>query len=141
VSPSLFLSANIQAFIDTAKEIYRKIQEGVFDINNEVIIIFSVVYARLTESNWVLSTHRVLQILPEEMLQVDWVDPVDAVEQHVNKEIYQDDVFLFFLIEDLDPARESAYVKPARFNLFHSMLVYQLHFHKCSILSVLCFLC
>lgn len=25
-----------QAFINTAKEIYQKIQEGVFDINNEV---------------------------------------------------------------------------------------------------------
>jgi hypothetical protein len=31
-------AANVEeAFIDTAKEIYRKIQEGVFDINNEVI--------------------------------------------------------------------------------------------------------
>lgn len=30
-------AANVEeAFIDTAKEIYRKIQEGVFDINNEV---------------------------------------------------------------------------------------------------------
>lgn len=29
-------AANVEeAFIDTAKEIYRKIQEGVFDINNE----------------------------------------------------------------------------------------------------------
>lgn len=27
---------NLQAFINTAKEIYQKIQEGVFDINNEV---------------------------------------------------------------------------------------------------------
>ena len=26
-----------QAFINTAKEIYQKIQEGVFDINNEVM--------------------------------------------------------------------------------------------------------
>lgn len=26
-----------EAFINTAKEIYEKIQEGVFDINNEVI--------------------------------------------------------------------------------------------------------
>lgn len=26
----------LQAFINTAKEIYEKIQEGVFDINNEV---------------------------------------------------------------------------------------------------------
>lgn len=25
----------LEAFIETAKEIYRKIQEGVFDINNE----------------------------------------------------------------------------------------------------------
>lgn len=30
-------AANVEeAFIDTAKEIYEKIQEGVFDINNEV---------------------------------------------------------------------------------------------------------
>ena len=28
-----------QAFINTAKEIYQKIQEGVFDINNDVSII------------------------------------------------------------------------------------------------------
>lgn len=32
-------AANVEeAFIGTAKEIYEKIQEGVFDINNEVII-------------------------------------------------------------------------------------------------------
>lgn len=30
-----FFSFN-QAFINTAKEIYQKIQDGVFDINNEV---------------------------------------------------------------------------------------------------------
>ncbi len=31
-------AANVEeAFINTAKEIYQKIQEGVFDINNEVI--------------------------------------------------------------------------------------------------------
>lgn len=34
--PQIFF---LQAFIDTAKEIYRKIQEGVFDINNEVLFI------------------------------------------------------------------------------------------------------
>lgn len=28
-----------EAFINTAKEIYEKIQEGVFDINNEVILM------------------------------------------------------------------------------------------------------
>lgn len=32
----LFLYFIFQAFINTAKEIYEKIQEGVFDINNEV---------------------------------------------------------------------------------------------------------
>lgn len=33
-------AANVEeAFINTAKEIYEKIQEGVFDINNEVRII------------------------------------------------------------------------------------------------------
>lgn len=31
-------AANVEeAFINTAKEIYEKIQEGVFDINNEVM--------------------------------------------------------------------------------------------------------
>jgi len=36
-------AANVEeAFIDTAKEIYRKIQEGVFDINNEVFYIFDM---------------------------------------------------------------------------------------------------
>lgn len=33
---SSVLSCLFQAFINTAKEIYEKIQEGVFDINNEV---------------------------------------------------------------------------------------------------------
>lgn len=33
-------AANVEeAFINTAKEIYEKIQEGVFDINNEVFDI------------------------------------------------------------------------------------------------------
>jgi len=36
LSLSLSLSLLPQAFINTAKEIYEKIQEGVFDINNEV---------------------------------------------------------------------------------------------------------
>lgn len=39
-------AANVEeAFIDTAKEIYRKIQEGVFDINNEVAIQFYKVFS------------------------------------------------------------------------------------------------
>ena len=33
----------LQAFINTAKEIYQKIQEGVFDINNEVIIQYVII--------------------------------------------------------------------------------------------------
>jgi GTPase SAR1 family protein len=34
-------AANVEeAFINTAKEIYEKIQEGVFDINNEVIVFY-----------------------------------------------------------------------------------------------------
>ena len=34
-------AANVEeAFINTAKEIYEKIQEGVFDINNEVCEMF-----------------------------------------------------------------------------------------------------
>ena len=33
-------AANVEeAFINTAREIYDKIQEGVFDINNEVIYL------------------------------------------------------------------------------------------------------
>lgn len=36
-------AANVEeAFIDTAKEIYRKIQEGIFDINNEVIYLLNL---------------------------------------------------------------------------------------------------
>ena len=31
----------VQAFINTAKEIYQKIQDGVFDVNNEVSCHFS----------------------------------------------------------------------------------------------------
>lgn len=36
-----------EAFINTAKEIYEKIQEGVFDINNEVryIYMFAEIYS------------------------------------------------------------------------------------------------
>ena len=34
-------AANVEeAFINTAREIYDKIQEGVFDINNEVIYFY-----------------------------------------------------------------------------------------------------
>lgn len=36
-------AANVEeAFINTAKEIYEKIQEGVFDINNEVSLFYSI---------------------------------------------------------------------------------------------------
>ena len=36
-------AANVEeAFINTAKEIYEKIQEGVFDINNEVRVPVSL---------------------------------------------------------------------------------------------------
>ena len=36
-------AANVEeAFINTAREIYDKIQEGVFDINNEVYLVYSV---------------------------------------------------------------------------------------------------
>lgn len=38
-------AANVEeAFINTAKEVYEKIQEGVFDINNEVIFFFYIQY-------------------------------------------------------------------------------------------------
>lgn len=40
-------AANVEeAFINTAKEIYEKIQEGVFDINNEVRNIEFEIYTR-----------------------------------------------------------------------------------------------
>ena len=43
-------AANVEeAFINTAKEIYEKIQEGVFDINNEVYIFtFYLIYFKIT---------------------------------------------------------------------------------------------
>ena len=35
---------SLQAFINTSKEIYRKIQDGVFDVSNEVSVsVFKVV--------------------------------------------------------------------------------------------------
>jgi len=38
-------AANVEeAFINTAKEIYEKIQEGVFDINNEVRELYKTVF-------------------------------------------------------------------------------------------------
>lgn len=41
-------AANVEdAFINTAKEIYEKIQEGVFDINNEVSILFILFFCQL----------------------------------------------------------------------------------------------
>lgn len=40
-------AANVEeAFINTAKEIYEKIQEGVFDINNEVCYMTFLYMAR-----------------------------------------------------------------------------------------------
>ena len=37
-------AANVEeAFINTAREIYDKIQEGVFDINNEVYLVYNSV--------------------------------------------------------------------------------------------------
>lgn len=40
IETSARTASNVEkAFIDTAKEIYEKIQEGVFDINNEVQLI------------------------------------------------------------------------------------------------------
>lgn len=33
---ALLLHAVLQAFINTAREIYKKIQDGVFDVSNEV---------------------------------------------------------------------------------------------------------
>lgn len=39
IETSARTASNVEkAFIDTAKEIYEKIQEGVFDINNEVSV-------------------------------------------------------------------------------------------------------
>ena len=47
-------AANVEeAFINTAKEIYDKIQEGVFDINNEVnLLIYNKYFHKLICFNW-----------------------------------------------------------------------------------------
>lgn len=34
---------SLQAFINTAREIYKKIQDGVFDVSNEVCLILGCV--------------------------------------------------------------------------------------------------
>uniref|UniRef100_A0A8C4RWB5 RAB2A, member RAS oncogene family n=1 Tax=Erpetoichthys calabaricus TaxID=27687 RepID=A0A8C4RWB5_ERPCA len=39
-----------EAFINTAKEIYEKIQEGVFDINNEVCVCLFILYFFLSQN-------------------------------------------------------------------------------------------
>ena len=43
-------AANVEeAFIGTAKEIYQKIQDGVFDINNEVgLLLFLYIYIQIS---------------------------------------------------------------------------------------------
>lgn len=51
IETSARTASNVEkAFIDTAKEIYEKIQEGVFDINNEV----SVAIISITKPNWMI---------------------------------------------------------------------------------------
>ena len=52
-------AANVEeAFINTAREIYDKIQEGVFDINNEVghhhLLLQSLPYTKLVGKVWTL---------------------------------------------------------------------------------------
>ena len=49
-------AANVEeAFINTAKEIYEKIQEGVFDINNEVISFINLQFnLRLLKIKYIL---------------------------------------------------------------------------------------
>lgn len=64
-------AANVEeAFINTAKEIYEKIQEGVFDINNEVIsvnfllngtcVTYALICCRQTESKLASNTHQLI---------------------------------------------------------------------------------
>lgn len=50
-------AANVEeAFINTAKEIYEKIQEGVFDINNEVRMPFISVVPSSYQTRFVLES-------------------------------------------------------------------------------------
>lgn len=59
-------AANVEeAFINTAKEIYEKIQEGVFDINNEVMYG----YVQLPSSNAANALHRNVLATETTMLQ------------------------------------------------------------------------
>lgn len=56
IETSARTASNVEkAFIDTAKEIYEKIQEGVFDINNEV----SVRRSKSTGCNWKYSQNQI----------------------------------------------------------------------------------
>lgn len=49
IETSARTASNVEkAFIDTAKEIYEKIQEGVFDINNEVSALTSIAFCELS---------------------------------------------------------------------------------------------
>lgn len=76
-------AANVEeAFIQTAQEIYRKIQEGSFDVNNEVCSISSLwisktcLYNRLTASNLAHSMLQVRQV--RRAADRDWADRVIA---------------------------------------------------------------
>lgn len=74
-------SANVEeAFINTAKEIYEKIQEGVFDINNEVRLIFyrDKRQRRLIKNytiTWtIVSTLAEVQFLLNEVICIEWTE-------------------------------------------------------------------
>lgn len=79
-------AANVEeAFINTAREIYEKIQEGVFDINNEVNSLFSflsvplkafLTYFRRMASRLALSCRPPTQISPQ---AVNLRAPVEVV--------------------------------------------------------------
>lgn len=73
-------AANVEeAFIETAKEIYRKIQEGVFDINNEVSEPSAGAVSRRTASSWARSTRPARPTRPAAALP--WAAPRGAADR------------------------------------------------------------
>jgi len=75
-----------EAFINTAKEIYEKIQEGVFDINNEVRYIFMIIFKeRIYFSNCTLIfrlmvlklDHNIQPVIAVHLVAI--IDPVEMV--------------------------------------------------------------
>ncbi|RMX51276.1 hypothetical protein pdam_00004645 [Pocillopora damicornis] len=101
-------AANVEeAFINTAKEIYQKIQEGVFDINNEraIGLVVSALHLgpkvqgqalkRQMESRLALSIHHLIPLCPWEVAVLKTV--VAAVKEMLHKAL--NELFNLFSID------------------------------------------